>query len=258
MTKDIIRHIDGKNLIRHKLFGNHKSSLERYAELVVGESSKWKLIKYELITTLLGPVPGAIGLALRRICYPYLFKQIGKGVVFGRSVVIRHADKIKLGNRVMIDDYCLIDGRGAGQEGMIIDDDVIISRGTTIQSKVGPVHIGSETNVGAGSCIVSMGGVYIGEMVTIAGGCYISGGAYSVDCDESSAREHEKHTTGPIRLEKKSRYGMGVIVLDGAHVEEGCFVGAGSVVIGNLPKYCVAAGAPAVVKRGRETSKGVI
>lgn len=245
--------IDERDLIRHKLFGEDKSALHKYKALVVGEGSVWKLVKYEMLTTCLGPIPGALGLVLRKLFYPYLFKKIGKGVVFGRSVVIRHPDKIHLGDRVVIDDYCLIDGRGSGEEGIVIEDDVIISRGTTIQSKVGPIRIGAATNVGSGCCIVSMGGVYIGDMVTIAAGCYISGGAYAVERGDDATREHEKYTRGPVRLDKKSRYGMGVIVLDGAHVEEGCVVGAGSVVTGNLPKYSIAAGVPAVVKRSRES-----
>jgi acetyltransferase-like isoleucine patch superfamily enzyme len=252
MGKEIIRKIEDKDLIRHKLFHEQKSSLAKYKELVVGDVSLFEFIKYELLTTLLGPIPGALGLVLRKIFYPYLFKRIGKGVVFGRSIVIRHPNKIELGNRVVIDDYCLIDGRGAGDDGVIIDDDTIISRGVIIQSKVGPIYIGESTNVGAVSAIVSMGGVYIGEMVTIAAGCFISGGAYSTERGDDSGRNHGKHTKGPIHLDKKSRYAMGVIVLDGVHVEEGCFVGAGSVVITDLPKYSIAAGVPAKVLRDRE------
>lgn len=253
MGKERVCDIDEKDLIRHKLFGEQKSSVRKYIELVIGKGYAWGVIKYELLTTLLGPIPGVLGLVLRKMFYPCLFKHIGNGVIFGRSVVIRHPDKIRLGNRVVIDDYCLIDGRGAGEEGIVVGDDVIISRGATIQSKVGPVYIGAETNVGAGSSIISMGGVHIAEMVTIAAGCHISGGAYAVERDGSSAREHRKYSKGPIRLGKKSRFGMGVIVLDGVHVEEGCVVGAGSVVTGDLPKYSVAAGVPAVVKRNRET-----
>jgi len=45
---------------------------------------------------------------------------------------------------------------------------------------------------------------------------------------------------------------MGTIVLDGVHVEEGCIVGAGSVVITDLPRYSIAAGVPAKVVRSRE------
>jgi acetyltransferase-like isoleucine patch superfamily enzyme len=254
MVQGTIRKIDEDDLIRHKLFHERKSALQKYKELVIGEKSFLQLIKYELLTTLLGPIPGALGLALRGLFYPLLFKQIGRGVVFGRSVVIRHPDKIQLGNGVILDDYCLIDARGAGEEGIVIGENSIVSRGVMIQSKVGPIHIGASGNIGAASVIVSMGGVYIGEMVTIAGGCCVSGGAYSTQRGDESDREQGKHTKGPIRLDRKSRYAMGAIVLDGVHVEEGCFVGAGSVVVTDLPRYSIAAGSPAKVVRGRENS----
>src|SRR5437867_293569 len=127
MGRETIRKIEDKDLIRHKLFHERKSSLGKYRELVIGDGSLFQFITYELLTTFLAPLPGALGLVLRKLFYPYLFKRIGKGVVFGRSIVIRHPSKIELGNRVVIDDYCLIDARGAGNEGVIIGDDTIIS-----------------------------------------------------------------------------------------------------------------------------------
>ena len=252
MAKKAIQKIDDKDLIRHKLLHEKKSTLARYSDLVIGEGSLLRLMKYELITTLLGPIPGALGLLLRKLFYPWLFKHIGKGVVFGRNVVIRHPERIRLGNRVIIDDYALIDARGAGEEGIVIGDDVIINRGVSIQAKVGPVRIGASTNVGASTSIISMGGVEIGEMVSLAGGCWVSGGAFSMERDQSSYREHGKYTKGPVRLGRKSRFGLGVIVLDGAHVGEGCVVGARSLVVSDLPRYSIASGTPARVRRSRE------
>lgn len=252
MAKDGKHKIDDRDLIRHKLFNEKQSSLRRYTELTIGGGSLWKLLRYEALTTFLGPIPGAFGLFVRRLLYPCLLKHIGKGVVFGRSVTLRHPDRIRLGNRVVIDDYALIDARGAGEEGIVIADDVIIGRGTTVRAKVGTIQVGSQTNVGEGSTIVAQGGILIGEMVTIAGHCHISGGAYQIERDGFSEREHEKYTKGPIRIDRKCRLGMGVIVLDGVHIHEGCIVGASSLVTKDLPEYCVAAGSPAVVKRGRE------
>jgi acetyltransferase-like isoleucine patch superfamily enzyme len=47
-----------------------------------------------------------------------------------------------------------------------------------------------------------------------------------------------------------------VLFLDGAHVEEGCVIAAGSVVVGHIPRNSIAAGAPAKVKRNRLEQKG--
>ncbi len=95
--------------IRQKLFEGEISSWKRYADLVVGTTSIAALVKYELITSLLGPLPGALGLWLRRIFFPKLFREVGQGTVFGRNLVIRNAQNIRLGDRVIIDDNVLID-----------------------------------------------------------------------------------------------------------------------------------------------------
>lgn len=174
-------------------------------------------------------------------------------MVFGKSVVIRHPNKIRLGNRVVIDDYCVIDGRGSGEEGICIGDNVFIGRGVTIQSKVGSISIGSGTSIGAGTYLVSQGGILVGEMVNIAGVCSVTGGAYHVGREEGSAREHGKFTKSPIRIDRKCRLGMSTTVLDGVHIAQGTIIGAMSLVTKDLPEYCVAAGIPAKVKYYRQT-----
>ena len=253
MTMHETQTLDADLFIRQKLFGSKKSSLATYRELVLGENAGLlSLWRYELVTTLFGPVPGALGLLLRRLFYRRLLGRVGRGVVIGRSVVIRHPGRVHLGKRVVIDDYCLIDARGAGPEGIVIGDDVILNRGSTIQAKAGAIRIGSGTNVGAGSVIVSMGGVEIGQMVGIGGGCYISGGAFRVEAaDPDNARDQQKYTTGPIRIDDKCWLGMRAIVLDGVHMGRGAILGAGSLLKMDLPCYSVAAGVPAVVRKQR-------
>jgi acetyltransferase-like isoleucine patch superfamily enzyme len=252
--------LDEEKYIRQKLFANNKSLLEKYSELVLGKYSFWGLIKYEIITSILGPFPGALGLFLRKIFYPTLFREVGKGVVFGRNIVIRSPQNISLGNQVLIDDYSVIDARGAGDKGVVIGDQVIINRSSSIQAKLGEITIGSFTDIGMFSVVHSQGGVYIGEMVTLGGGCKISGGRFQVNRtanDEEEAaenfalREQMRFSSGPIKIKSKSILGMGAIVLDGVEIGEGCVIGAGSVVIENIPEYSVAAGSPAKVIKKR-------
>jgi len=243
------------DFIRHKLFEEKKSSLRKYSELTIGSYSLLGLLKYEVFTSLIGLLPGAFGLFTRRILYPSLTYNCGRGVIWGRSISIRHPGKLSVGNRVVIDDYSLLDARGSGDEGVVIGDDVFIGRNVTIQSKVGSISIGKSTNIGQNTVIVAQGGVQIGEMVTIAGGCSISGGAYKVERDSTSNREHSKYTYGPIRIDKKCRLGMEVMVLDGVHIGEGTIIGAKSLITKDLPEYCVAAGIPAEIKYYRENGK---
>jgi acetyltransferase-like isoleucine patch superfamily enzyme/acyl carrier protein len=216
--------------IRDKYYDKTKSSYRRYAELVLGDCSLITLLRYELITGLLGGMPGALGLVLRKYFYRFLFPEIGKGVVFGRCVVIRHPKKIVLGNGVVIDDYCLLDGRGGVEKGIQINERTIINRGATVQAKVGSIEIGADSSIGAGATIIAQGGVEIGSGVTIAGGCFVSGGAFERRYDEGAEKDHARYTRGPIRIGDGCHLAMHATVLDGVTLGKGAFVGAGAIV----------------------------
>ena len=240
--------------IRAKLYGGDKSDLRRYADLVVGEGAGYgSLLKYELLTCLLAGRRGALGLFLRKKLYPSLFKECGRGVIFGRNLTIRNAKNLTLGDQVVIDDDCVLDARGAGDEGVKIGRGTILNRGVSVQAKIGPVHIGEECDIGMHSDIHAQGGVYIGDQVVLGGGAKISGGVFQIDRSEGDDREQDRSTRGPIRIDSKCLVGMGSSFLDGVHVGEGVVLGAKSLVLKDLPPYTVAAGSPAKVLRERTT-----
>src|SRR5919201_1822792 len=95
-----------------QLFAAGTSARQKYAALVVGQSGIGALLKYELVVTFTQSCPGALGLALRPICYPWLLGSCGRNVVFGQNVVLRHPHKIHIGSEVVIDDNCLLDAKG--------------------------------------------------------------------------------------------------------------------------------------------------
>ena len=243
--------------IRAKLFSSDKSQIRRYADLVVGEEAGYgELFLYEATTSLLGSLPGALGIALRKLFYPRLFKRCGRGVIFGRGLVIRNARSIALGDNVVLDDGVVIDGRGAGPEGVVIGDRCIIGRGVMMQAKIGPVHIGADSDIGSSSVVHSQGGTFIGKEVVLGGGAKISGGVFQIDLGSGAggqaARAQQRFTNGPIRINDRCLIGMGCLFLDGVEVGEGCVIGAGSLVSRSLPAWGVAAGSPAKVRRMRD------
>jgi acetyltransferase-like isoleucine patch superfamily enzyme/acyl carrier protein len=244
--------LEDRHYIRQKLYSGQKSALQRYAELVVGRMSIWHLLKYELLTCLLGPLPGALGLFLRKLFYPWLFRRIGHGVIFGRSVIIRNPDRIVLGERVVIDDYVVLDGRGGDEdEGLRIGDEVIINRGALIQAKVGSIRIGSHCDIGAETTIISQGANVIEDMVSIGGGCKIGGGLIQIQSDgamqrggdpnDFAARGQVRVSKGSVRIGAKSVLGESVTVLDGAAIGSECIVGASTVIRGQIPDCSVVA-----------------
>jgi acetyltransferase-like isoleucine patch superfamily enzyme len=255
-----VQQLDEQDYIRSKLFSGDRSAIRRYADLVVGaDASYWQLARYELITLLLGRISGALGLALRKLLYPSLFRRCGKGVVFGRDLVIRNAHLITLGDNVILDDGCVLDGRGAGPQGVAIGDRVILGRGVSVQAKIGPIVIGADSDIGMHTVIHSQGGVEIGRAVVMGGGCKLSGGVFQTRRSPGDApggemleREQTRWTRGPIRIGDKCLIGMGSMFLDGVEIGEGAVIGAGSVMIRSIPAYSVAAGVPGRVLRARE------
>lgn len=252
-----MQQLDEGDYIRGKLFAGDRSAVRRYADLVVGpDASYLQLARYELTTLLFGRLSGALGLALRKVFYPSLFRRCGKGVVFGRDLVIRNAHLISLGDHVVIDDGCVLDGRGAGPAGVEIGDRVILGRGVSIQAKIGPIAIGADSDIGMGSVIHSQGGVEIGRAVVMGGGCKLSGGVFQTargrGAGRMEAREQTRWTKGPIRIGDKCLIGFGAMFLDGVEIGEGSVIGAGSLMNRSVPPYSVAAGVPGRVLRPRE------
>jgi len=233
------RDLDESGFIREKLYGGKTSSFQKYAALVTGSTSPLKVLKYELITGILGPIPGALGLLLRKKFYPLLFKRIGKGVVFGRNVTIRHPDHIFLDDNVIIDDNAFIDGRGAGEEGVTLGKETLVGRYAVIHSKIGPISIGPHCNIGGFSNIVSQGGINIKAWVQIAGSCHITGGLFKFNPSEKDEVPFSRYTKGKIVIEARCYIGSGTYVLDGVTIGKGSMTGAGSIVSQNLPEYSI-------------------
>lgn len=230
------------------------SPLKRYQDKAIGNEQLLSFLKYEFATILFGNLSGSLGYLLRKLSYPGLCQQVGKGVIFGKGVVLRHPGRISLGKGVAIDDYALLDASGAGDEGVTIGDRVIISRNCVIQGKTGPVAIGSKTDIGCNTIITSGGGISIGNSVLIAGNCYIGGGRYICDRLDVPMMEQGVYTKGPVIIGDDVWLGAGSIVLDGVKIGKGCIVGAGAVVTKDLPDYAVAVGVPAKILKMREGS----
>src|SRR5688572_22235744 len=108
--------------IRELLAEEHGSALARYRRLVHPTGSALRFYLFELATMLLLPFPGAAGLWLRQKLLKPFFGAFGRGVVIGRNCTFRNPQRVFLGNRVVIDDNCVIDARGAGTEGVRFAD----------------------------------------------------------------------------------------------------------------------------------------
>lgn len=230
------------------------SALEKYRELVVGTGGFSTLLVYELLTTLIGPLPGALGLVLRKQLYPLLFESVGRNVVFGRSITLRNPGKIRIGDNVIIDDYAVLDAKGRDNEGITIGNDVLVGRHSAISCKNGNVVIGDNTNIAMNCFIQSAAEVRIGRNVLFAAYCYvIGGGDHRTDRLDVPIIAQGQVVKG-ITIEDGCWLGAGVKVQDGVTIGSDAIVGSGAVVTRSVPSFGIAVGVPArmVRRRGSE------
>jgi acetyltransferase-like isoleucine patch superfamily enzyme len=229
------------------------SPLKPYEELVVGQAGFVPLLRYE-IASLAGVLPGAAGLLARRVLWRGLFLHTGRGIIWGRSVTVRHPGKMRIGDGVVIDDACYLDAKGCAPGEFRVDDAAFVSRGCVISGKDGSVRIGARANLGADCLLYSSGGLDIGEDTLIAGGCYIGGGGY--DAHGSIAipmREQPLAGTG-VTIGADCWLGAHAVVVTGVRVGRGCVIGAGAVVTRDLSDYSIAVGVPARVIGRRDSA----
>ncbi|MCW8848399.1 MAG: hypothetical protein OQJ81_00365, partial [Melioribacteraceae bacterium] len=162
--------------IQESISGQKKSKIQRYMDLVIGSNKLTDLIKYELIVLFFSRIPGALGVFLRGKFYPMLFKKVGRGVVFGANIVIRHPQKISLGDGVIIDDNVLLDAKGIDNKGITLKDEVFIGRNTILSCKGGDIFLDDRVNIGFNCEIFSSNSVKLGKDILVAAYTYIVGG----------------------------------------------------------------------------------
>ena len=108
------------------------------------------------------------------------------------------------------------------------------------------IRIGDRCLIGKGSGIVGHLEIVIGDDVWTGHHVYITDqnhGYGDLDLPISQQMMPER----PVRIGNGSWLGHGTVVLPGANIGGHVVVGANSVVTGELPDNCVAAGAPARV-----------
>jgi acetyltransferase-like isoleucine patch superfamily enzyme len=231
------------------------SVLSRYQNVIIGNRSVFYGLYYE-ICIWMAHIPGALGLALRKIFYPRLFGACGKGVAFGEGIILRHPKRIFLGDRVVLSERCTLDARTYNSdEVIVIGDDVILSNDAVLSCKEGTIRIGSRTGIGAQTMIHSRVGcpVELGEDVLIGPRCFITGGgSYRIDRIDIPINQQEKVVDGGVTLENDVWLGANVTALGGVTLGTGCVAAAGAVITKSMPPRAICMGVPAKVTKMRE------
>jgi acetyltransferase-like isoleucine patch superfamily enzyme len=227
-----------------QLFRSGGSARDKYSALIVGRRGWGPLILHEFVTLAAQSAPGALGLALRKVFYPLLLGKVGRNVVFGQNVVLRHPHKIQIGDDVVIDDNCLLDAKGDANAGIRIGSGVFVGRNSILSCKNGDIEIGDGANIGFNCEVFSASRVVVGAGTLLAAYVYLVGGDHAIADRSRGVLEQGRHSEG-IVVGQGAWIGAGAIVLDGVALGDRAIIGAGAVVRGDVPAGATAVGIPA-------------
>ncbi|MEX0653270.1 MAG: acyltransferase [Phycisphaeraceae bacterium] len=240
--------------LRRVLHDRDATPMQKYIALTVGDGprSGWRLARYELLTGLLGTLPGAAGLLLRQKLYRSLFAHVGRGVVIGRGVTLRHPHRIRLGDRVVIDDHCVLDAKGTHDQAITIGDDTFIGRNTVLSCKGGEIHVGANVNISGNCTFIAETRLTLGDKVLVAGHSYfIAGGNHSFSRTDIPICDQPYLQKGGLHIEPHCWIGAAATVLDGVRIGRDAIVAAGAVVNHDVPAFAIVGGVPAKLIRHR-------
>jgi acetyltransferase-like isoleucine patch superfamily enzyme len=240
-------------VIQQELFDEKKSKVAKYQDLVVGRPGLGALIAYELVMLWASWVPGALGLFLRGKLYPLVLGRVGRNVVFGANVTLRHPHKIAIGDNVVIDDQCCLDAKGTDNRGIVIGNNVFVGRNTILSCKNGDIVLDDRANLGFNCEIFSASTVRVGADVLMAAYTYLVGGDHLYDRVDIPVLQQGRTARG-IDVGAGVWLGTHVVVTDGSRVGRDAIIGAGAVVVGEIPEFAIAVGTPAKVLRDRRTA----
>lgn len=162
--------------------------------------------------------------------------SIGKNVLISKLASIHGASRIYIGSNVRIDDFCIL---SAGLEGINIGNYVHIACYSSLIGK-GKITLEDFVNISSRVSIFSSNDDYSGLSLT---------NPMVPDC-------YKNVTHGPVTLKRHSIVGSGSIILPNIILEEGCSVGALSLVNKNCEEFSIYAGSPA--KKIKNRSKKLL
>ena len=239
----------------HAAITEKGSMLEKYQNVMVGQRSLGATLYYEWCAWL-GLIPGAIGLFLRGLFWPRLLGSCGKSVMFGTNIILRHPNRIHIGDNAVISDGCILDARnGDAEKVIVLEKEVILSNDVMISCKNGTVRIGAYSGIGTQSIVQSAHNcsVCIGSDVVIGPRCYlVGGGNYKTDRFDIPIWRQGNNPDSGVTLENDIWLSANVTVLGGVTIKTGSIVAAGAVVNVSMPAKSVCGGVPAKVIKMRE------
>jgi acetyltransferase-like isoleucine patch superfamily enzyme len=156
--------------------------------------------------------------------------ELGAGAVVSTAAVVFAGTRV--GARVIVGDQACI------RERCVLGDDVVVGRGSLVENDV---------SIGRGTKIQAM--AYITAYSTVEEDVFIAP-CVQTSNDNFMGRTERRHALrrGPT-IRRGARVGVGAVLCPGVEIGEEAFVGAGAVVVNDVPPRVVVVGNPARVLR---------
>lgn len=194
---------------------------------------------------------------LRRLYKKYKFYKIKKN----------SKRKVDIHPSVILMDSAYFDFRTEEESKRIfIDEESMIGCNFIFESDSGVIKIGKRTFINAGTNIISINEIEIGDDVTIGWNIYIyDHDSHSLDYrfrkDDIERQREDFYAnrnfifskdwstvkSAPVKICNKVWIGFNAIILKGVTIGEGAIVAAGAVVTKDVPAWTVVAGNPAII-----------
>lgn len=219
----------------------------KYCSVTHGNIGFLRVLRNELIVLFFSKVPGALGMILRKIFYPCMFRSCGKKVVFGCDLSLRHAAKIDLGAGVVLDDGVMLDAKGEDNHGITLDSGVFVGRFTKVYCKNGDIHLHENANLSSNCTLYSNNRLTIGRGCMIGAYTYIlSGGEYDPLDLLPYCEQNGMNTRGPLVIGDDCWIGARVTILDSAQtIGRRALIAASALVNKPVADFELVAGVPA-------------
>jgi acetyltransferase-like isoleucine patch superfamily enzyme len=152
--------------------------------------------------------------------------ELGPGTVVSTGAIVFAGTKV--GERVIVGDQACV------RERCVVGDDVVIGRGSLVENDT---TIGALTKIQADA--------YVTAYSTVEDNVFIAPRVVTTN-DNYMGRTEKRHALvlGPT-IRRGARVGGGAILLPGIEIGEEAFIGAGAVVLKDVPPRTVVVGNPA-------------
>lgn len=159
------------------------------------------------------------------------FKSVGKNCSIRPVLNITKPQNISLGNNVSMGIFCWVDTN-------------------TSINKHPKLTIGNRVHIGAYAIIIAADEIIIGNNIVMSERVIILDHIHDYSDVKKAVIDQPIVMKGKIVIEDDCFIGINSVIMGGVHIGKHAVIGANTVVTHNVPSYCVVVGSPAkVIKR---------